>query len=242
LTELEARRLTKDLDYEMAVDEWKKSSSVTEPGEEHVMYIEIDHEACAEQIDIAVLYGKDASGAQTYIGKLILEHIDSDDDICDKIAELAVAHYPNELNALDFVGEAFFHGGVIALSVLQRHAALSNISKEGFNETWKDVPAHSQIDGFGGLSDIDIARLNESISRAIAEADVPAPYRTLLDKLAHDLGLNEQETLAFNDGFRYMYGTGNNSLRSRIDESISEQVELAGETLDDELLEFFRDL
>lgn len=241
LLELEARRLTDDLDYEQTTDEW---SNQPLPGEKDTSatYDTIDHTAIADAIDTAAFYDGEESRAESYIGRLILEHVDSDDEVCDTIAALAVARYPNEMNALDFVGEAFYHGGVIGLKVVQEHAAASSLSKVGLNEAWRSTRLHEKAEDFGGLSDEEEAALGESISQVIEAANIPVPYQRVLDKLAHDLGLDEEEASAFLDGFRYVYGSGRDVLRLQVDQLITEQVEIAKMTFDDELRELFGDL
>lgn len=241
LLELEARRLTDNLDYEQATDEWA-NQPLQGSEDTPATYDAIDHAAIADAIDTAAFYTGEKSRAESYIGRLILEHVDSDDEVCDTIAALAVARYPNEMNALDFVGEAFYHGGVIGLKVVQEHATASSLPKVELNEAWRSIPLHEQAENFGVLSAEEETALCESIERVITGEGVPAPYQRVLDKLAHDLGLDEEEASAFLDGFRYVYGSGRDVLCLQLDQSITEQVENAKITLDDELRELFGDL
>lgn len=241
LLELEMKRSTDELDYEQMLDEWA-SQPLPEVEDTSATYDTIDHAVIADAIDTAAFYSREGSRAESYIGRLIVEHMDTDDEVSDTIAALAVARYPNELNALDFEGEAFFHGGVIGLEVVHKHAAASSMSKVELNEAWRSTRLHQQAEDFGGLSDEEVMSLNGSIDRVIAAVDVPFPYLKVLDKLSHDLGLDGEDAKAFLDGFRYVYGSGRDILRLRVNQSITEQVENAKTTLDNELRELFGDL
>ena len=233
LEELEIRRFNEEIDSETSLQDWMSHTPV--PAIDRASTLSSpDHNAAANQIDTQLFWKGES--VEFCLGSLTEKYIEKDKRVVETLHALARVSYPNELDnfALDDAGEAFFYGSVLALDAVMEQSKAALVDEASLSRAWRDQRVHGWLSDMYEVPETRIGEIDNHLVKVLTRQSVAA-YDDVLEKVSGALDYDEDEAMAFYNGFHYLLSTGGDAISSCTKANIAQQVKHEMLTMDDEL-------